>query len=80
MPSRTKRRCRVVLDVERFKQEISRRGWITRAEAAENIGISEGTLSKLLSGKIGPSALTVDRILSSLGVEYGVLFHREELS
>lgn len=80
MPSRRKRHCRVVLDVSRFKQEIRKRGWYTMAEAAENVGISEGTLSKLLSGKIGPSALTVDRILTSLGLEYGALFHREELS
>jgi transcriptional regulator with XRE-family HTH domain len=79
MPSRTKRRSRVVLDVDRFKQEIHRRGWSTQAETADRIGLTEGTLSKILSGKTGPSPLTIDRIVNALGVEYGVLFHREEL-
>lgn len=80
MPATRNRRCRVVLHIERLKQEIRRRGWATNAEAAENLGISETTLSKLLAGKQGPSAITIDLILTSLGVEYGVLFHREELS
>jgi transcriptional regulator with XRE-family HTH domain len=80
MPSRTKRRTRVVLDVDRFNQEIRRRGWRTQAEAASRIGITEGTLSKILSGKTGPSPLTIDRIITALGVEYSVLFHTEELS
>lgn len=80
MPSRTKRRTRVVLDVDRFNQEIRRRGWNTQAEAACRIGITEGTLSKILSGKTGPSPLTIDRIVTALGVDYGVLFHTEELS
>lgn len=80
MPSRTKRRTRVVLDVDRFTQEIRRRGWLTQAEAASRIGITEGTLSKILSGKTGPSPLTIDRIVTALGVDYGVLFHTEELS
>lgn len=80
MPSRSSDRPRIVLDCERFKSEIRKRGWKTRAETAEHIGISEGTLSKLLSGKIEPSALTIDRILTSLELEYGDLFYREEPS
>lgn len=80
MPSRSSDRPRIVLDCERFKSEIRKRNWPTRAETAEHIGISEGTLSKLLSGKIEPSALTIDRILTSLELEYGDLFYREEPS
>ena len=71
---------RVTLDGDRFYLEMHRRGWKSRARAAKELEIPEPTLSKVLSGKVEPSALTIDRLVIGLGVSYEVLFRREELS
>jgi len=80
MPTRNRRRYRVVVNEQRFYQEMKARDWTTRATAAAEIGVPESTLSKILSGKISPSAMTIDRMLTALDVPYQALFQREELS
>lgn len=73
----TKPSYRIVLDDRRFSQEAKRRGWGTNAAAADALGLAESTIWKLRSGKISPSAVTIDRLLCELGLEYAALFHRE---
>ena len=80
MAVKTKRRYRIILDDLRYYQETRRRGWDTNAKAAEALGLSEATISKLLSRKIEPSASTIDCLVTELDVPYGALFRREELS
>jgi transcriptional regulator with XRE-family HTH domain len=80
MAVRTKRPYRVYLDNQRFRLEAEKREWKTNAQAADALGISEATLSKLLSRKIQPSAATIDCFINELDVSYGALFRREEMS
>lgn len=80
MAVRTKRPYRVFLDHQRFRLEAEKRAWKTNAQAAEALGLSEATLSKLLSRKIQPSAATIDCFVNELELPYGALFRREELS
>jgi transcriptional regulator with XRE-family HTH domain len=73
----TKTSYRIVLDDRRFSQEAQRRGWGNNLAAAKALGLAESTIWKLRSGKISPSAVTIDRLLSELDLPYSALFHRE---
>lgn len=79
MTARKLRKYRIALDTGRFSQEIARHGWESSACAAKNLGVPESTLSKILSRKTEPSALTIDRLVTGLDVPYGALFRREEI-
>lgn len=46
---------------------------LTRADIAERAGMSPGSLSRLLSGKLDPSFSRVARILGSIGCAWGDL-------
>ncbi|MEU5155187.1 helix-turn-helix transcriptional regulator [Glycomyces sp. NPDC021274] len=80
MQARTESEYQIVIDRQRYSLEASKKGWKTNALAAEALGFSEPTLSKLLSGKIEPSAKTIDRLLTELDLPYRALFIRKELS
>jgi transcriptional regulator with XRE-family HTH domain len=78
MQARTELEYQIAIDRQRYYLEATRKGWETNAKAAEGLGFSEATLSKLLSGKIEPSARTIDRLLTEFDIPYRALFIRKE--
>lgn len=77
MQARTGTEYLICLDRQRYLLEAAKRGWDTNAKAAEGLGISEPTLSRLLSGK-EPGAQTIDRLLTEFDIPYRALFIRKE--
>jgi len=77
MQARTGTEYQVCMDKQRYYLETARRGWDTNAKASEGLGLSEPTISRLLSGK-EPSAQSIDRLLTEFDIPYRALFIRKE--
>lgn len=61
-----------------FDQLIREAGWQNDDQAATGLGIDPGIISRLRARKTSPSALTIDAIITRLGVPYSALFVRVE--
>ena len=57
----------------RIKELLKEKG-ATQKELANKMGMSEGNLSNILSGKFAPTLDTLQRIAEALGVDIAELF------
>lgn len=55
-------------------KELLKEKHITQKELAARMGISDGTLSNILSGRFSPTKDTLQRIADALGVDIAELF------
>lgn len=56
-----------VFDIERFMYDVARRGQSTRA-LGRATGVSAGTLSQAMSGRVHPSMSTICRLADWVGL------------
>lgn len=78
MPPRNQTREKVILRVQRFSELVAQRGWQTDIECGKALGVSPSVISKLRAGKISPSGITIDKIVTGLEAPYSTLFVRVE--